>query len=119
MRKSAVTLVTAVFACLGAGQVSAAERMSDVAFLTAMRCQGLAEGRQMNAASLEASMKTQKRGRELYISDRAKRARQDGARDGGSASVGRKAQVDAELNGVCQAYLGGGAALAGAPNAGG
>ena len=112
MRKSTVTLVTAALACLGAGQVSAAERLSDTAYLAAMRCQGLAEARQMDVSMLETTLKSQKRGRDAYIGDRAKRALQDAERDGRSENLTRKARVDAELAGMCHAYLGQGSALA-------
>jgi hypothetical protein len=63
-------------------------------------------------------LKSQRGGRDAYIGDRGARIRKEAARDARSTSVGRKARVDAELAGVCRAYLEPASALAGGADRG-
>ena len=107
MRKTTTLLIAAAMGVLGAGQAAAADRLSDVAYLSAMRCRGLAEARQIDAGSLDAMLKVQKRQRATYIAERGSELRRVGVRDGRSADLSRKARVDTELSGACQAYLSG------------
>lgn len=102
----AMTLMTlAALSVSSASQALSAERLTDSAYLAAMRCRGLAEARQMDATALDALLKKQKSSRELYVGERGKQMRQAGIKDGRSTDLTRKARIDAELGGVCQAFL--------------
>lgn len=91
---------------VAAGGASAAERMSDTAYLSAMRCRGLAEARQLDVSAIDSVLKGQKNGRATYIGDRGKQMRREAVQDGRSTDLTRKARIDAELNGACGGFFG-------------
>ena len=85
----------------GGSQAGAAERLSDAAFTNAMRCSGVASARGVDAAKLEAMLKDQKRGRQSHVTERAKQARRDAAREADRGLASRSApSLEA-----CSAYL--------------
>src|ERR1044072_3098660 len=102
--KYAIIAIAAVFA---AGSATAAEKVSDVDFLKANRCKGLATTLTgvVDTQSLDAFIKSERGARAPYIMDRAEeemtRARKE------AKSGDRKDRLTAELPGACQAYLGG------------
>ncbi|MFZ5721106.1 MAG: hypothetical protein ACOY5Y_16715 [Pseudomonadota bacterium] len=95
-----------VVAALAAGSVSAAE-VTDVDYLKANRCKGLATSIEgvVDVAALNSFIKAERGARAGYIIDRAddefKRARKE------ARSQDRRERLTAELTGPCQAYLGG------------
>jgi hypothetical protein len=112
---------TALIAVLIAGFAApalAAERVSDVEYLKANRCKGLATT--LSAAEVDGFngfLKAQRTGRPDYIAQRAEdefdRARRE------ARSADRLPRLTVELSGPCQAYLGGAATMAkqGGPDA--
>lgn len=105
MKFAALTLIAAT---LAAGSASAASsNVTDVDFLKANRCKGLATSLTgvVDTASLDSFIKSERIGRHTFIVDRAgeefNRARKE------AKSADRKERLTAELTGPCQAYLGG------------
>lgn len=95
-----------VVAALTAGSATAAE-VTDVEFLKANRCKGLAtriEG-VVDVDALNKFIKSERGARATYIVDRAetefKRARKE------AESEDRRDRLTAELTGPCQAYVSG------------
>lgn len=110
MKFAAITLIAA---SLAAGSAFAASSdVTDVEFLKANRCKGLATSITgvVDPASLDSFIKAERNGRHTYIVDRASeefnRARKE------AKSQDRKERLTAELTGPCQAYLAGGSNLA-------
>lgn len=99
------------FSALAAGSVAAAE-VTDVDFLKANRCKGLATSIEgvVDVAALNTFIKSERGARANYIVDRAdtefKRARKE------AKSEDRRDRLTAELTGPCQAYLGGSTSVA-------
>lgn len=99
----------APFACsiaalLTAGSAVAADRASDVDYLRASRCRGLAAGLAADTASLDAFLKTQGRSRDQFVHQRGEEEAARGKRD--ARRSGRAAEATAELSGPCQAFKG-------------
>jgi len=104
MKPAAILL--AALGLAAAGAASASDRMTDMDYLKANRCLGIAAG--LNAAdttSLNNLLKAQGRSRSEPIllrgQDELGRAKRDAER------AGYKEQLTAELNGPCMAYMGG------------
>jgi hypothetical protein len=101
-------IAVAAVTLLGAG--SAAAAVSDVDYLKANRCKGLAAGLGSDTASLDAFIKAEGRSRHPMILQRAgdefAKARRAGGRTDG------RERLAAELSGPCMAYV---AAGSGAP----
>lgn len=100
-------LITILFAAAGlaaaAGTASAAG--TDVEFLKASRCRGLAEGAGVtDTASLDAYLKAEGRYRTSVLMDRARDAQDSARREAKSTNEQRKARVATELAGPCQAF---------------
>lgn len=90
---AAVILATAATASTTA---FAQTRLSDAQFIKAARCSGLAgDGR------FDAVINANKRGRDGFVIDKADENRQAAKREAKRASNGGKAQIEAELSGVC------------------
>jgi hypothetical protein len=104
MKPAAILL--AALSLAAAGVATASDRLSDMDYLKANRCLGIAAG--LNApdtASLNALLKVQGRTRSEPIllrgQDELGRAKRDAER------TSYKEQLTAELNGPCMAYMGG------------
>jgi len=97
---------------LAAGSASAAEKVSDVDFLKANRCKGLATSIDgvVDPASLDSFIKAERGARNPYIIERAGEEFQRAKKEAKAAD--RKERLTAELTGGCQAYLGGGTSMA-------
>ena len=104
MKLTAIAIAAVTFATSGAAV--AAERVSDVDYLRASRCKGLATSIEgvVDGQSIDAYLKSAKGTRAPYVKDRADQEFQRGLRDGRSSD--RKERMTAELTGACQAYLG-------------
>jgi hypothetical protein len=107
MNSTAVLLAT--LGLVIAGQASAATataHLSDVDYLKANRCRGLAEGFGVtNASGIDALIKSEGRNRIEVVYERAQREQVQGKRD--AAKSDGKDRFQAELNGYCSAFLGG------------
>ena len=107
MKTAAILL--AGLSLVAAGTATASPRVSDVDYLRASRCRGLAEGLGGDTAGLDAFLKTAQKSRATYVLERAeaemKRAKRETQGD-------RKEKVSAEFAQACVAYKGGGGGAA-------
>lgn len=94
---AAVTLTSAGFAF-------AKDKVSDGEYLAAARCTGLAQGTDQNAAGFEAFLKSQAKGRQSAVADRADRIRDKARHSARIANDTQKGVFTQELSGACQAY---------------
>ena len=104
MKLVAIAIAAVTFATSGAA--AAAERVSDVDYLRASRCKGLATSIEgiVDGQAIDAYLKSVTGARAPYVKDRADQEYQRGLRDGRSGD--RRERMTAELTGACQAYLG-------------
>ena len=100
-------IVLAALSLAAAGAASASDRLSDMDYLKANRCLGIAAGLNADTASLNTLLKVEGRSRSapilLHGQDELGRAKRDAER------AGYKERLTAELNGPCMAYMGEGA----------
>lgn len=87
---------------------SAAAAVSDVEFLKANRCRGLADSglTSVDTAAMDAFVKSEQRSRTTFVADRGKAEYDRAKREAKTDNAERKARLTAELNGPCQAYKG-------------
>ena len=97
-------LALSAAALLVAGSAVAAERASDLDYLRASRCRGLATGLSADTGALDAYLKVEARTRDLFVVQRGSEEEARGKRDARRAE--RAAKSAEELNGPCQAYKG-------------
>lgn len=103
MKVAAIALAVASFAA--AGSALAADRATDLDYLKASRCKGIAEGvGSTDTAGLDAFLKTNGAGRVAYVSERASTEQDKAKRE--SRKTERRDRLTAELNGPCMAYMG-------------
>ena len=99
-----------VLAALGitvAGVATAADRLSDIDYLKANRCRGIAAGLGVtDTASLDALIKSEGRTRMEMVYARGQQEMERAKRDAGYGDS--KQRLTAELNGPCAAFLSGG-----------
>jgi hypothetical protein len=102
MKFAVIALAAATFA---AGAASAAERISDVDYLKANRCKGLATSIDgvIDPAALNSFIKAERGARASYIVNRGDEEFQRARREAKSSD--RKERLTAELTGSCQAFL--------------
>jgi hypothetical protein len=99
--------VLAATAAVATGALAEA-RLSDVDYLKAARCRGLAGSEALGAldtTALDAKLKAQSRGRPSYIADKADATRKDAERAAKRAGPERKPALIAERDGPCAAYM--------------
>ena len=105
MKTAAVLLMTFGLACASAA--TASERVSDLDYLKANRCKGIATGLgSSDTASLDALIKAQARSRGDAVLQRADEEMSKAKREAAKADL--KERLSAELSGPCLAYMGGG-----------
>ncbi|MEI9963930.1 MAG: hypothetical protein WDM92_03755 [Caulobacteraceae bacterium] len=97
-----LTIITA----LGVAGVASAEttRLSDVAYMQAARCAGLASSGKLDAAdagAIKALVRSQSAGRMPYVQDKADEIQQSAKREADHADDSTKAKLSAELSGAC------------------
>jgi opacity protein-like surface antigen len=87
---------------------SAAAAVSDVDYLKASRCRGLAEGglTTVDTAAMDAFIKNEGRTRNAFVTERGKSEFDKAKRETKTDNTDRKARLVAELTGPCQAYKG-------------
>ena len=81
------------------------ERLSDVAFIAAARCEGLATGAKLDASAIKRLLVAQDNDRNQYIRDKADEARDNGKRLASRGDGYSQQTASAELNGACQAFM--------------
>jgi len=103
MRLAAVVLAAA---SLAGGSVAAAERHTDMDYLMASRCRGLADLDQskIDTPALDAFLKAEGRSRMAVVIERGASEMARGKRDAKTDSASRRAQLEAELTGPCQRF---------------
>lgn len=106
--RSALLLAAVSLAVAGtvAGAAQAGSKLTDVDYLRANRCKGLAEGLGGDTASLNALIKAEgvSRSDTIYTEGQKEEAR---AKRDASHTDGKE-RLTAELNGACVAFLSGG-----------
>jgi hypothetical protein len=98
--------LTIAAALIATGAAAQPGRLSDVSFMEAARCAGLASSGKLgagDAAALKALVKSQSAGRDGYILDKADELQAQAERDASHADDYMKAKLTAELNGACAA----------------
>jgi hypothetical protein len=103
MRMITIAIAAAGFVAV-AGSASAAA--TDVDYLKANRCRGLAEGVQgaIDTAALDAYLKAEKRTRQSSVIDRGRNEMDKAKREAKTTNEERKARLTKELSGPCQVY---------------
>lgn len=101
-------IITVAAALLAAGAASAAAKVSDVDFLRANRCKGLATTLSgvVDPEALNSFIRTERGTRMPYVMERAEAEFQRAKKE--AKAEERKARLSAELSGPCQAYVGDG-----------
>jgi hypothetical protein len=110
MKTAAIAL--AAVGLLAAGAASAADRVSDLDYMKASRCKGLATSLGADTTSLDAFLKVQARSRLSYVIERGDAEMTRGKREAAKADL--KDRTSAELSGPCMAYAGEGKDMAAA-----
>lgn len=115
MRPTAIALSAAALAALFATAASAAApaKITDIEYLKASRCVGLASAGTLNpvdATALTGFVKEQERIRAGYINERAREEAAKAKRQ--AKHMDGRERLNAELAGPCMAYVSGGATTA-------
>ncbi len=102
MKFAVIALVAATFA---AGSASASDKVSDVDYLKANRCKGLATSIEgvVDPAALASFIKAERGARAAYVVTRGDEEFQRARKEAKSAD--RRERLTAELTNACQAYL--------------
>jgi len=105
-------IALAAAAMLAGGAASASDKVTDVDFLKANRCKGLAVSLTgvVDPAALDSFIKAERGARAPYVMERADEEFAKAKKE--ARSVDRKDRLTAELTGGCQAYLGGSSSVA-------
>ena len=102
-------IAIAALSLSAAGVAAASERVTDVDYLKASRCRGIAAGMGADTASLDAFLKAESRTRVDLIlrrgEDEAARAKRE------TRDANLKDRLSGELSGACTAYMGVGKAV--------
>jgi hypothetical protein len=102
MKTAAIALAAA--GLLAAGAAAASERVSDLDYMKASRCKGLAASLGSDTAGFDAFLKAQSRARSPIVVDRGDVEMTRGKRE--AARSDAKDRLSAELSGPCLAYVG-------------
>ena len=106
MRIATVTLAAAAAALMAAGSALAAGKVTDVDFIKASRCRGIAISTAADTAGLDAWLKAASKSRTMTVIDKAAAAEDSGRREAKTTNAERKARLAVELSGPCQAFKG-------------
>lgn len=103
-----IAIAFAATGLLAAATSATAAAVSDVEFLKASRCRGLADSglTQVDTAAMDAFIRNERSGRAPYVLERSKAEYDKAKREAKSDSGDRKARLTAELSGPCQVYKG-------------
>lgn len=99
-------IILAAAALLSAGTAVAAERVSDLDYLKASRCKGLAAAQvgAIDGAALDAFIKEHGKVRSAYVLQKGKDEATRAQREARKSQDERKAKLVAEADGPCQAF---------------
>ena len=104
MRTTAIVIAAAAITAWGA---PASARISDVDYIQASRCHAIAAADGgADADAFKAYLKVEGRGRHATVDRMAEEAAAKVKRQARSDSAEKRAQLEAELGGVCQVFLG-------------
>jgi hypothetical protein len=103
MKIAAILLVAAGLASAGAASAGTSNIKTDLDYLKASRCRGLAAGVGSDTTGIDAALKTESRSRAQFILNRGQDEMDRAKRETRNANL--KDRVAAELNGACTAYL--------------
>jgi hypothetical protein len=109
MNRLAIAITAAGLAV--AGSAAAFDRVTDVDFLKASRCKGIATAVGADTTGLNAFLKSEARVRNDVILKRADDEAARGKRQAADANL--KEQVAQELSSTCTAYMGAGKSVSG------
>jgi hypothetical protein len=98
-------LFVAASAFAGAATAQNPGDLSDVAYIAAARCEGLAQGAKVDTSAIKKMLVNQEGARSQAILDKADEVRQDARRQASRAQGFMLQSVNAELSGACQTYL--------------
>lgn len=98
-------MIAALLAAASTPALAANQRLTDTAYLQAVRCKALAQTQGADTTAIAAMLKAQKGGRDSYIGERAKSMTREAEREAGRAGEYERGRLTAEVNGVCAAYL--------------
>jgi hypothetical protein len=105
MRIATVTLAAAV-SLMAAGSALAAADVTDVSFIQASRCRGIASVSAADTTDIDAWLKTASRSRDTSVIAKAANAQDAARREAKTTNAERKARLATELSGPCQAFKG-------------
>jgi hypothetical protein len=109
MKRAAIAFV--ILGLAVAGSAAASSQVTDVDYLKANRCKGIAAGMGADTAGFDAFIKAEGRSRMDYVLQRGEEEASRGKREAADANA--KDRLTAELSGGCTAYMGGAKAVAG------
>ena len=102
-------IVTIAAAAATTATAQPGDRLSDVDYMQAARCRGLAASEALGAVdtkAIDAMLKQQGNGRAAFIADKADELRNNAARSAKRADGYTKEKLVAERDGVCKRFLG-------------
>jgi len=94
-----------VLAMPGFANAQPADHLSDMSFIAAARCTGLAEGSHVDAAALKAVLAREEYNHPVYALERADEKRTEARGQAARATGYAKQSIADELAGPCQSYL--------------
>jgi hypothetical protein len=97
--------LAALFTGAGIANAQPADHLSDVGFVGASRCMGLAEGSHTDFEALKALLTREESRHPAYMQDHADEVRTDAKRQAARATGYSKQEIADELAGSCQKYL--------------
>ena len=98
-------VIASVFGVAGFANAQSSDHLSDVGFIGAARCAGLAEGSHTDAAALTALLAREETRHPAYAIDRADEVRAEAKVHAARATGYDKQSIADELAGRCQTYL--------------
>ena len=97
--------VASVLAIAGLANAQPSGQLSDMGYIGAARCTGLAEGSHVDAAALRAVLAREENRHPAYALDRADEMRSEAKGQATRATGYAKQSIADELAGPCQSYL--------------
>ena len=105
MRIATITLAAAA-TLMAAGSALAAAQVTDVDYIKASRCRGIAISAAADTADLDAWLKAASRSRDSSVLAKGANVQDAARREAKTTNPERKARLAAELSGPCQAFKG-------------
>ena len=106
---SPMLLVATLVAATAVGAVTPANAkdapLSDIAYMAAARCQGLADGLGRDASALKRVVSSESAGRVAFVYDRAAEIRSEASREARRAGEDARRHLIAESDGACAQFV--------------